>query len=521
MYNQDFLFITFVGLITATAVLTVDYVHHPIQYHSQTDRGTYNFGYDTGLFGAHSFRQEYRDENGVVRGRYGYTDPYGKLRVVYYEAGPLGYKAWGDVHPDGWSQAQPPNTLDNSRPSGDNDYPQESQIITNSVSSHNSLPRLSDASKKNRYSPEHYHTNYAPQITEDSQTSFGKRYGVSTTTKTTNSVKPLTSRSNIHSGGPSTMSINGETRSSTSNDLIEDSTKTILKLTDITNEGQIRESRSSLPERAYPFSNRRNLPSSKTLDSVERFGREKNKGSVLGSIKKGDSTSFFNSDEGINTDINDTEFSTKPVTGNDQLSNINRNDSGSTTTNTNINEVSKTNTKDSDVLGTRTDKNEVSSMSVRNNDILTTSIDDIVNELMTDVDSTENPSTVSSKFGNPTESEPPERLEKIDPASTTTAENNRPFFKLKNPNTQTVGLNTSKPPNTSSTFQFIMTTPKQPTTTTVKPFLANSQTSNVGGRDRQLRKENLMHAHYPYSIYPKEVWAYLEQANVPIMRIKH
>ncbi|XP_076315696.1 adult-specific rigid cuticular protein 11.9-like isoform X2 [Tachypleus tridentatus] len=62
------------------------------RYHSQTDRGTYNFGYDTGSFGAHSFHHEERDDNGIVRGRYGYTDPYGKLRIVQYEAGPFGYR---------------------------------------------------------------------------------------------------------------------------------------------------------------------------------------------------------------------------------------------------------------------------------------------------------------------------------------------------------------------------------------------------------------------------------------------
>lgn len=78
-----------------------DYVHNPIQYHRQNPRsGSYNYGYDTGLFGSHSFHQENRDaNNGQVRGRYGYTDPDGKLRLTYYTAGPQGF----NVYPDGSS----------------------------------------------------------------------------------------------------------------------------------------------------------------------------------------------------------------------------------------------------------------------------------------------------------------------------------------------------------------------------------------------------------------------------------
>lgn len=77
------------GLIAAE-----DYVHNPIQYHSQSQKGTYNWGYDTGLYGAHQFHQENRDERGTVRGRYGYTDPDGKLRLTYYTSGANGYKTW-------------------------------------------------------------------------------------------------------------------------------------------------------------------------------------------------------------------------------------------------------------------------------------------------------------------------------------------------------------------------------------------------------------------------------------------
>ena len=76
-----------------------DVVHNPIQYHSQTPRGSYNYGYDTGLYGSHQFHQENKDNHGVVRGRYGYTDPDGKLRLTYYTAGPDGYNVIKDTTP--------------------------------------------------------------------------------------------------------------------------------------------------------------------------------------------------------------------------------------------------------------------------------------------------------------------------------------------------------------------------------------------------------------------------------------
>ena len=76
-----------------------DLVHNPIQYHSQTPRGSYNYGYDTGLYGSHQFHQENKDNHGVVRGRYGYTDPDGKLRLTYYTAGPGGYNVIKDTTP--------------------------------------------------------------------------------------------------------------------------------------------------------------------------------------------------------------------------------------------------------------------------------------------------------------------------------------------------------------------------------------------------------------------------------------
>ncbi|XP_076315694.1 adult-specific rigid cuticular protein 11.9-like isoform X1 [Tachypleus tridentatus] len=92
MFSRGCLYILLLELFIFANVRAVNYVRYPIQYHSQTDRGTYNFGYDTGSFGAHSFHHEERDDNGIVRGRYGYTDPYGKLRIVQYEAGPFGYR---------------------------------------------------------------------------------------------------------------------------------------------------------------------------------------------------------------------------------------------------------------------------------------------------------------------------------------------------------------------------------------------------------------------------------------------
>ncbi|CAG2122758.1 unnamed protein product, partial [Medioppia subpectinata] len=84
-------------LVSEQVVLGDDYVHQPIHYHSQTDSGTYNYGYDTGLHGSHQFHQEHKDGNGVVRGRYGYTDPNGKLRLVHYKSGPKGFEIISDT----------------------------------------------------------------------------------------------------------------------------------------------------------------------------------------------------------------------------------------------------------------------------------------------------------------------------------------------------------------------------------------------------------------------------------------
>ncbi|GBM20545.1 hypothetical protein AVEN_123280-1, partial [Araneus ventricosus] len=53
--------------------------------------GTYKFGYDTGPGPNQSFRQEERGPGGEVKGRYGYVEPSGALRVVEYMADSTGF----------------------------------------------------------------------------------------------------------------------------------------------------------------------------------------------------------------------------------------------------------------------------------------------------------------------------------------------------------------------------------------------------------------------------------------------
>lgn len=64
------------------------------RYHIENHKGagSYKFGYDTGSGPSQSFRQEERDPDGNVRGRYGYVDPTGTLRVVEYKAGVGGFQ---------------------------------------------------------------------------------------------------------------------------------------------------------------------------------------------------------------------------------------------------------------------------------------------------------------------------------------------------------------------------------------------------------------------------------------------
>ncbi|KAH7946587.1 hypothetical protein HPB52_001622 [Rhipicephalus sanguineus] len=60
------------------------------QYLVQDQAGSYKFGYDTGAQ-QHHFRQEERTSDGTVRGRYGFTDANGYLRVIEYVADETGY----------------------------------------------------------------------------------------------------------------------------------------------------------------------------------------------------------------------------------------------------------------------------------------------------------------------------------------------------------------------------------------------------------------------------------------------
>ncbi|GIY77245.1 uncharacterized protein CEXT_291351 [Caerostris extrusa] len=55
------------------------------------NKDSYKFGYDTGTGPSQSFREETRDSDGTVRGRYGFIDPLGTLRIVYYMADHTGF----------------------------------------------------------------------------------------------------------------------------------------------------------------------------------------------------------------------------------------------------------------------------------------------------------------------------------------------------------------------------------------------------------------------------------------------
>ncbi|EZA54712.1 hypothetical protein X777_04997, partial [Ooceraea biroi] len=52
--------------------------------------GTYIFGFDTGHGKNRQYRIEERLQDGSVKGRYGFYDAKGKLRIVSYIAGPNG-----------------------------------------------------------------------------------------------------------------------------------------------------------------------------------------------------------------------------------------------------------------------------------------------------------------------------------------------------------------------------------------------------------------------------------------------
>ncbi|XP_053207109.1 uncharacterized protein LOC128391281 [Panonychus citri] len=119
-----------------------DYVHNPIQYQSQSDKGSYNFGYDTGLSGAHQFHQESKDDSGLVRGRYGYTDPDGKLRLVYYSSGSNGFQAWGPDLPQPVSTSSPPHSSESSLSSSSS-----SSYVSKSVEPSKASYQAEDSSK--------------------------------------------------------------------------------------------------------------------------------------------------------------------------------------------------------------------------------------------------------------------------------------------------------------------------------------------------------------------------------------
>lgn len=55
------------------------------------NKDTYQFGYDTGTGPSQSFREESRDAEGTVRGKYGYIDPLGALHIVEYMADHTGF----------------------------------------------------------------------------------------------------------------------------------------------------------------------------------------------------------------------------------------------------------------------------------------------------------------------------------------------------------------------------------------------------------------------------------------------
>jgi len=68
------------------------------QIHGQEGPQSYRFGHDTGIGYNRQFRYEERDDYGVVKGRYGYYDQHGQLRIVNYSADPItGYHT--DVDP--------------------------------------------------------------------------------------------------------------------------------------------------------------------------------------------------------------------------------------------------------------------------------------------------------------------------------------------------------------------------------------------------------------------------------------
>ncbi|XP_022237506.1 uncharacterized protein LOC111084988 [Limulus polyphemus] len=348
MTDQEPLFFTLLGLITATTILAVDYVHHPIQYHSQTDRGTYNFGYDTGLFGAHSFRQEHRDENGIVRGRYGYTDPHGKLRVVHYEAGTFGYHAWGDVYPDGWPQGHlPPNSLDVSGSSSDKFSSQATKIIETSVSSPIRFPKSSNILQANTHSTENDFINSEHKITKYPQPSFEERYQSSPA---------------------------------------------------IPNIDQYKKSRYSFLKAAYSSNWYKFLPSKTSLDTIERSGLHKSEVSAFRS--NGYSTAILENNGDITKRTEDTEDDTEDftsATSSNHMSTIYIKDSENISRNTDIRGRSHPNKKSIEVSSGIINQSEVLTSNTANTGVSSTRRNDRETSNMKNVDDIGGPRTTDNK----------------------------------------------------------------------------------------------------------------------------
>ncbi|CAG7817717.1 unnamed protein product [Allacma fusca] len=101
------------GMFLPGFVLPVQYLYFPVPVPAvgrwrmgdgvqfqvrNTQDGSYHFGYDTGTDYDHSYREETRDANGRVEGRYGYIDPNGILRTVEYIADEKGFRTRSADH---------------------------------------------------------------------------------------------------------------------------------------------------------------------------------------------------------------------------------------------------------------------------------------------------------------------------------------------------------------------------------------------------------------------------------------
>ncbi|XP_012526815.1 uncharacterized protein LOC105831317 isoform X1 [Monomorium pharaonis] len=118
MYIKYFLLLKFFSLTTALSIYDdntnkrvissyVSNINSTTLYKRATDRssdgsrvdfqirnhqgpGTYIFGFDTGHGKNRQYKMEERRRDGSVKGRYGFYDAKGKLKVVSYIAGPTG-----------------------------------------------------------------------------------------------------------------------------------------------------------------------------------------------------------------------------------------------------------------------------------------------------------------------------------------------------------------------------------------------------------------------------------------------